>query len=76
MTAAVVEHSDRAIIAPDHQDRLRADIPPQEIADLRDFAFVPDIHPDLVPDLRQLALKNLRIPVETAVDATPLTRAW
>ncbi len=44
MAAAIVEDVDLAVLVPDQDDRIAADIACHEIADLRHLAFVPDIN--------------------------------
>ena len=72
VTAAVIEHPDPPVLAAEHEHRLQADLAAHIIAGLRHFAFMPDIHPDLVPDLLQLAFEDGGIAVEAAMDAAAL----
>ena len=66
--ATVVEHADRAIFATHHDGRLQAKLPAHIVAAGGDLAFMPEIHPYLVPDAAYLLLEDCGIIVKPAVN--------
>ena len=68
VTASIEEHAYPAVVVPDHDDGLQSDLPAHEVSGIRNFGFVPDIDPYLVPDIGEFALEDFLAAVEAAVN--------
>ena len=66
--AAVVEDAQRAVLAPDRQDRLARDLGRHVVARMRRLAGVADVAPGVDEEVAPLGLEHLRGGVDVAVD--------
>ena len=68
MRTAIIEHVHLSIAMADHDHRLPADQNRDVVAGFFHLAFVPDIRPNLVEDLRHLHLEDVAIGVDATMD--------
>ncbi len=69
MPAAVEEDANLAVLAAHDDNRLQADLPSNVVAVVRNFAFVPEIDPDLLEDVDHFALEQVGIVIEPTMNA-------
>jgi hypothetical protein len=69
MPASIEEDAEISVLAAHDDDRLHADLPPDIIAVVRNFAFVPEIDPHLAKNVVHLPLEQYGIVIEASVNA-------